>query len=198
MQSRTDELVVLLDENNQPVGIMPKHEVHSDTTPYHYAFSCYLFNRAGTHVLMTRRATTKQTWPGVWTNTCCGHPGHTESLTGAAIRRASFELGVEALDLKVAVPEFSYRAVDASGMVENEFCPILIGTLDADPQPNPDEVCDWAWVPWETVVTIASDAPSLLSPWSVEQIQRLTHVLGSDLAASAQAVAGTRSDVRGV
>ncbi|AEF40586.1 isopentenyl-diphosphate Delta-isomerase [Hoyosella subflava] len=174
MQPESDELVVLLDGNNQPAGTMLKREVHSTETPYHYAFSCYLFDSTGTRVLMTRRALSKQTWPGVWTNTCCGHPAPGESLVDAAVRRVHFELGVHIGGVKIAVPEFSYRAVDTSGMVEHEFCPILTGALETDPEPNPEEVCDWAWLPWATVVSLALEAPSLLSPWSVEQIRRLS------------------------
>jgi isopentenyl-diphosphate delta-isomerase len=168
-----DELVVLLDVDNAPVGTMPKSQVHGPGTPYHYAFSCYLFDPGERKVLFTRRALTKGTWPGVWTNSQCGHPAPGEALEDAAARRAKDELGVRIEDARVVLPTFSYRAVDLSGVVEHEFCPVLVATLDDDPAPDPAEVCDWAWLDWSAAVELARLSPALISPWAAEQIPQL-------------------------
>ena len=77
------ELVVLLDEHAQPIGTAPKASVHHRETPLHLGFSCYLFDPAG-RVLLTQRALSKATWPGVWTNSYCGHP-EPSSSAGATI-----------------------------------------------------------------------------------------------------------------
>ena len=116
--------VVLLNPDREPVGSAPRAYVHTRDTPLHLAFSLYVFNEAG-EVLLTRRALTKTTWPGVWTNTCCGHPRPGEEMSAAITRRLDHELGMEITDLECVLPDFGYRATDASGLVENEFCPVF-------------------------------------------------------------------------
>lgn len=167
-----DELVVLLDEHLRPVGTAPKATVHGTDTPLHLAFSCYLRRPSG-EVLLTRRALGKRTWPGVWTNACCGHPGPGEAGADAVLRRVRQELGLTATDLRLALPDFRYRAVAADGTVENEFCPVWAAVVDGDPDPDPAEVLEWRWVDWDDLVSVARRAPWSISPWAADQIPQL-------------------------
>jgi isopentenyl-diphosphate delta-isomerase len=159
-----EEMVVLIDDHDRPIGQAPKHSVHGARTPRHLGFSCYGFDRAG-RILVTRRAATKATFPGVWTNTCCGHPAPGERPEMAAARRLWHELGLQAAEIRVALPDFAYRAA-ADGIEENELCPVLTCVLDADPTPNPDEVAEWAWWTWDRFVETAQDPEGPLSPWA--------------------------------
>jgi isopentenyl-diphosphate Delta-isomerase len=170
--ARLDDLVVLLDEQRNPIGTAPKSTVHTTDTPLHLAFSCYAYDRAG-RLLVTRRALGKKTWPGVWTNSCCGHPRPGEDLADAATRRLSQELGLVPRTMELVLPDFAYRAVMPDGTVENEFCPVFRATVDGDPDPDPDEVAEWQWVSWADFVTVATAAPWAISPWSVLQVERL-------------------------
>lgn len=162
--------MVLVDETGRPVGRADRLRVHTSATPLHLAFSTYLFNPQG-QVLVTRRALGKLTWPGVWTNSCCGHPRPGESLEDAARRRIREELGLHVGPLVPLLPEFRYRAVDASGVVENEICPVFAGFVaDEAPTPDPTEVAEWAWVDWRDLVTAMSATPHVYSPWAALQV----------------------------
>lgn len=170
--SNATELVVLVDELGQPIGTADKATVHTKQTPRHLAFSCYLFNPDG-KLLLSRRAVSKVAWPGVWTNSFCGHPLPDESFEEAIHRRALVELGLDVAEIQSAIPDFAYRAVDASGIVEHEFCPVFTAVTTAEPRPNPDEVAEFTWVDLDDVRATARTMPELLSPWMVLQLPKL-------------------------
>jgi len=171
------ENVVLLDEVGNEIGIAPKASVHGADTALHLAFSCHVMNADG-EVLVTRRAIDKKTWPGVWTNSFCGHPAPAETLTDAVHRRAAFEVGLRVRDLELALPHFRYRAVDASGIVENEICPVYVAFTDDEPRPNPSEVAEYRWVDPLDLAASLEATPWAFSPWLVLQAQQL-HLFGS-------------------
>lgn len=159
-----DELVVLLADDGTPVGTTAKATVHTATTPLHLAFSCHVTDDLG-RVLVTRRALSKKTWPGVWTNSFCGHPAPGETPAEALMRRAHQELGMEVRDVEVILPEFRYLATDASGVVENEICPVFTARAVGLPDPSPDEVAEWAWVEPDALRDAVAAAPFAFSPW---------------------------------
>ena len=168
----TAELVVLLDEEGTPIGTTDKATVHTRDTPLHQAFSCHVFNTSG-QLLVTRRALTKRTWPGVWTNSFCGHPGPNEAMTEAVARRAERELGIRLNSLEIALPDFRYRAVDASGIVENEICPVFIAVTSDIPQPADDEVAEFEWVDARALLESLEKSPWAFSPWLTLQLPAL-------------------------
>lgn len=175
MTTVTTDLVELLDDTGTPIGTAPRLSVHGPDTPLHRAFSVHLFDADG-RVLFTRRALTKLTWPGVWTNSCCGHPRPGEGDRAAIVRRVREELGAEVdpASLWLALPGFRYRATDASGVVENEICPVWIGRVAGDELvPDPDEVVEYAWLDPERALALA-ETPELVSPWAVRQLPQLT------------------------
>jgi isopentenyl-diphosphate Delta-isomerase len=167
--SQPIELVSLLDADGNEIGVADKYAVHTTDTPLHLAFSCHLFNAAG-EVLVTRRALTKLTWPGVWTNSFCGHPAPGEPMDDAVRRRAAAELGVEIEGLELVLPDFRYRAVDASGIVENEVCPVYRATTRDVLRPNPAEVAEFEWVTPAALRTAVAATPFAFSPWIVLQL----------------------------
>ena len=167
-----DDEVVLLDEAGSPIGRALKSAAHGPDTALHLAFSCHVVNALG-EVLVTRRALSKQAWPGVWTNSFCGHPKPAESLAAAVRRRADYELGLDLGDVELALPLFRYRATDANGIVENEVCPVYVATTNDEPDPNPREVAEYAWIPPHDLVRAVESAPWAFSPWLVLQAREL-------------------------
>ena len=168
-----EELIVLVDEDGRPTGTAEKWSSHHAQTPLHLAFSCYVFDDAGAF-LATRRALTKKVWPGVWSNTACGHPAPGESLPEAIGRRLRFELGMGVRDIEVVLPDHVYRAPAFQGVVEYEFCPVFLAREDGAARPNPVEVEDCAWVDWDDFVTAAlEDGHDAYSWWCKNQLREL-------------------------
>jgi len=167
------ESVVLLDEAGNAVGTADKAAVHHGRTPLHLAFSCYLFNEAG-QFLLTRRAESKRTFPGVWTNTCCGHPLPGEPIYGSVLRRLRDELGIGAAKLTLVLPRFRYQARMASGVLENELCPVYAAYADLPPEPDPAEVAETRWVDWDEFCDGVRAGRLPVSPWCAMQLAELT------------------------
>lgn len=168
-----EELIVLVDEQGKPTGSAPKLASHHAQTPLHLAFSCYIFNNQG-QFLLTRRAASKKVWPGVWTNSVCGHPAPEEKITDAINRRLEFELGLPPADnLEVVLPDYRYRTEPFKGIIENEICPVHTGVLDARPRPNPEEVDDFKWVGWPDLLDDINRDPAPYSFWMLDQLKQL-------------------------
>ncbi len=165
------ELVVLVDAHNRAIGTAPKADVHTDDTPLHRGFSLFLFRSNG-DLLLQQRAASKRTWPLVWSNSCCGHPGLDEDALDAARRRLKDELGIEHADVRMMLPDYRYYA-EKDGVVENEFCPVMVATSGDAVMPNPDEVEAIEWVPWEQFVARTMGDPSRYSPWCNEEVRLL-------------------------
>jgi isopentenyl-diphosphate delta-isomerase len=171
--------VILVDDGGRQIGVADKDQVHDRSTPLHLAFSCYVFDPSGS-LLVTRRATGKRTWPGVWTNTCCGHPLPGEPLIDAVRRRLARELGLVDVDqIALILPGFRYRAAMPDGIVENELCPVFVARTAAAPHPLPDEVDAAEWVPWDRFARSVLREGRDISPWCRMQVDDLDR-LGPD------------------
>ena len=169
--NETIETVVLVDAENNVIGTAAKRDIHHSSTPLHRGFSVFIFDSRG-RLLLQQRALSKRTWPGVWSNSCCGHPNLNEPSERAAARRLEYELGLTGIDLSCILPDFRYRA-EKDGIVENEICPVFIGFTENDPRPNPAEVEATRWVDWQEFVTSVQDPATAISPWAVEEVREL-------------------------
>lgn len=166
-----DELVVLVDEHDNVLGAEPKASVHGAVTPLHRGFSCFAFRAADTQLLLQQRSRAKHTWPLVWSNSCCGHPGPGESTLAAVRRRLGHELALAPTRLEEVAP---YRyCFTREGVMENEICPIVLAVVDREPIPNIDEVAAVRWTPWEVFLDEIKHDEAAYSPWCVEEARIL-------------------------
>ncbi|WP_326567004.1 isopentenyl-diphosphate Delta-isomerase [Amycolatopsis rhabdoformis] len=169
------ERVVFVTEDGVPTGETgPKLASHHGETRLHLAFSCYVLRRSDEALLITQRALDKKVWPGVWTNSVCGHPAPGESLPDAVRRRAAYEIGLPELqDLECVLPKYRYRTPPFQGIVENEFCPVFVAWVDGDPQPNPEEVGGWRWISWPDYTQLLESTEVNVSYWAKDQYAQL-------------------------
>lgn len=168
------EYIVFVNSDGTPTGdIGPKLESHTAHTKLHLAFSCYVFNNRG-EVLATRRADTKKVWPGVWTNSVCGHPAPGELIEAAIVRRLQEELGMTAHDFIVKLPTYTYKTPPYNGVIEHEFCPVFFAKTSDEPSPNPAEVGDYKWMSWDEFTGEAlADIADVWSWWCKDQLKQL-------------------------
>ena len=168
-----DELVVLVNNDGTPIGTAKKAEVHTANTPLHLAFSAYLFDERG-QFLLTQRALSKKVWPGVWTNSVCGHLSPGKTSEEAIIRRCKFELGLTKISSpKVILPDYRYKTPPFDGIVENEICPVYAARIESDLNANPAEVEDYRWLTWPKVLEQVQNEPEIYSWWFKDQIKLL-------------------------
>jgi isopentenyl-diphosphate Delta-isomerase len=167
-----DDMIVYCDEEGRATGTARKLPAHNTDTKRHLAFSVFLFNDKG-EVLLQQRSLTKKTWPGVWSNSCCGHVMLHEKTEASVRRRLKYELGLEVKELELVLPDFRYRA-EKDGVVENEICPVFVGFTSLQPISNPAEVNDVKWVNWAKFRADVSDPENGYSPWAREEVELLS------------------------
>ena len=155
------EYVILVDENDQPIGREEKMRAHEQGL-LHRAFSIFVFNK-NKELLLQRRALSKYHSAGLWTNTCCSHPRPSESIQEAAHRKLQQEMG---FDCELTGQfHFTYRAELDAGLTEHEVDHVLFGTYDHDPVLNPDEAEDFKWVTLEWLSTDITKNPHEYTEW---------------------------------
>ena len=155
-------LVVLVDENDAPLGTMEKMGAHRDGGHLHRAFSVIVFSPRG-EILLQRRAATKYHSQSLWTNTCCSHPAPGETTLEAAHRRLREEMGFDVPLQEVF--SFVYRAGLDTGLTEYEYDHVLVGEFSGEPLCNPQEVDDWRWISPEVLKADMEAFPQKYSAW---------------------------------
>ena len=174
------ERVILVDQNDNPIGDMEKMEAHEKGL-LHRAISVFIINSKG-EILLQRRAMHKYHSGGLWTNTCCTHPRVGESNTDAAHRRLQEEMGMKAALQKAFY--FTYKADLDHGLVEHEFDHVFIGFSDESPVPNPEEVSEFKWMTVADIENSIRQMPENWTEWFKVIFTEFQSELGKQLSLS--------------
>ena len=156
-----EEKVVLVDEDDNQIGLMPKMEAHLKGK-LHRAFSIIIFNSDG-KILLQKRASTKYHTPNLWSNTCCSHQREGEDNTNAGKRRLNEEMGF--VTNLYNFSSFIYRVEFSNGLIEHENDHIMLGIFDGTPKPNPNEVDEWKWIDIDILVEDMQINPDYYTAW---------------------------------
>jgi isopentenyl-diphosphate delta-isomerase len=156
-----EDQLILVNDKDEIVGVGEKLQTHR-VGLLHRAFSIFIFNSRG-ELLLQRRAPIKYHSPGLWSNTCCGHPRLGEQIIVAAQQRLKVEMGLDCpLD---AFGSLIYRADVGDGLVEHEFDHLLIGHSEFDPILNLEEAIEWRRVPLLMLVREVRVRPEDFTCW---------------------------------
>lgn len=156
-----EEQVILVNELDQQVGLMPKLEAHQKAV-LHRAFSVFILNDKN-EIMLQQRAHHKYHSPLLWTNTCCSHQRENETNIEAGNRRLFEEMGFRT-DLKELF-HFIYKAPFDNGLTEHELDHVLIGYYDGIPKINPEEVAAWKWMKIEDIKNDIALNPTFYTVW---------------------------------
>jgi isopentenyl-diphosphate delta-isomerase len=156
-----EEQVILVNEYDEQIGLMPKMEAHEKAV-LHRAFSVFVFNTKN-ELMLQQRAAHKYHSPLLWTNTCCSHQRDGESNIEAGTRRLKEEMGFTT-DLKETT-SFIYKAPFDNGLTEHELDHIILGYYENEPIINKQEVEDWKWMPLEDVKHDINVHPEQYTAW---------------------------------
>ena len=156
-----EELVVLVDENDKKLGLMPKMEAHEKAV-LHRAFSVFIFNKDG-DLMLQQRAAHKYHSPLLWTNTCCSHQRDGEANLEAGKRRLFEEMGFNT-DLKELF-SFVYKAPFDNGLTEHELDHVMVGYYENEPKINKHEVEAYRWMTLKDVKTDIEKNPHIYTAW---------------------------------
>ncbi len=159
--SETNDLMVLVDEDDRVVGTGEKLETHRKGT-LHRAFSVIVWNSAG-QILLQKRSAAKYHSGSLWTNACCGHPGPDDDIAAAAAARLMQEMGFSCQLENIGC--IRYRAELDRGMVEHELVHVFRGIYDGVVSPDSEEADAYRWAALDDVLTEIAAHPATDSAW---------------------------------
>jgi isopentenyl-diphosphate delta-isomerase len=156
-----EDNVILVNENDEPIGLMPKMEAHEKAV-LHRAFSVFVLNK-NNQLMLQQRAAHKYHSPLLWTNTCCSHQKENETNLEAGNRRLLEEMGFQT-PLKELF-HFIYKAPFDNGLTEHELDHVMIGFYESEPNINLEEVESWKWMDIEAVKADIDENPDIYTVW---------------------------------
>jgi isopentenyl-diphosphate delta-isomerase len=157
----TEEKVILVNEKDEQIGLMPKMEAHEKAL-LHRAFSVFILNSKN-EIMLQQRAAQKYHSPLLWTNTTCSHQREGETNLEAGNRRLMEEMGIRA-ELRELF-SFIYKAPFDNGLTEHEFDHVMIGYYNNEPNINKEEAASWTRMGIEAVKEDMKTNSDIYTAW---------------------------------
>jgi len=160
----SDEYVILVDENDNPIGSEEKVKCHLPNGKLHRAFTALLFDKNG-RLVLTRRAKEKMLWPEDWDGTVASHPREGETYISSAERRMPEEVGISCkMDYLM---KFEYHVPYKNIGSENEICGTLIGIVDESTKFKmiEGEIDEIKWISASELLSEIKNNPKIYCPW---------------------------------
>ena len=168
----SEEFVILVDENDNPIGLEEKVKCHLPNGKLHRAFTALLFDEDG-RLVLTKRAKEKMLWPGDWDGTFASHPRESEGYVSSGERRMPEELGINGkLDY---FHKFEYHVPYKEVGSENEICGTLVGVIDKDTKLKEieGEIDEIKWITAEELIKEIKKNPEIYCPWMLIALELL-------------------------
>jgi isopentenyl-diphosphate delta-isomerase len=162
----SDEFLILVDKNDNPIGLEEKMKCHLPNGKLHRAFTALLFDKEGKLVL-TRRSPSKMLWPGDWDGTVASHPRKNETYISSAERRMPEEIGISCkFDYLF---KFEYHVPYKNIGSENEICGTLLGLIENSSKFNlvEDEISEIKWISPKQLMDELQKNPEIYCPWMI-------------------------------
>lgn len=165
--------LILVDENDVPVGTAEKMEAHEKAL-LHRAFSVFIFNSKG-EMLLQQRAFSKYHSGGLWTNACCSHPYAEQDVLAAAEKRLQEEMGFKTTLTRAFA--FLYKANFDNGLTEHEYDHVFIGKYDGVILPDKNEVEHFCFMSMPELKAAIELHPQKYTAWFKIALPKLENYL---------------------
>jgi isopentenyl-diphosphate delta-isomerase len=167
-----DEYVILVDKNDNPIGLEEKVKCHLPNGKLHRAFTALIFDKEG-RLLITRRSLSKMLWPGDWDGTVASHPREKETYESSAERRMPEEIGISCkFDYLF---KFEYHVPYKDVGSENEICATLLGIVEKSSKFRlvKEEIAEIKWITADELIEDLQKNPEIYCPWMLIAIYLL-------------------------
>ncbi len=168
----SEEFVILVDENDNPIGSDEKVKCHLPNGKLHRAFTALLFDEDG-RLVLTRRAKEKMLWPNDWDGTFASHPRESETYVSSGERRMPEDLGIKGtLDY---LHKFEYHVPFIDVGSENDICGTLFGIIDKSTELKEieGEIDEIKWISSKELIVELKENPQIYCPWMLIALELL-------------------------
>lgn len=165
-----DELILVVNEADEPIGSAPKREIQQKGLIHRIA-QVMVEDPTG-RILLQKRAPEAEFRPNAWDTSVGGHVDEGEDYLDAAYREMSEEIGLTGVKLEDLGEYRKYSMHEWRHL--NRFYKLYRVVVPADTQftPEPSEVAEVHWFTLDEVKRLINDHPDQCTGGIIEAIKR--------------------------